>query len=288
MIVKTYFLCIPLIWIVMFTGCTAYKDTSRQRVMQIRWQVLDRNVEGSEKTQAKMILTNVSTDVLTGAGWAIYFNAGDIQVLESDRYMVRIDAVNGDVFKLSPEANWRDLPPDSSCAITVVCRMVKNFTDLPKGFYLVSEKYPDGVDISFTAEPPAEVDSLEWDLALQQYTQNELVADVPVDAIPPIFPSPKQYVYNNSHFVLNAACTITAEDEFANEAAFLQAELKRMMEAVPALSNQQATKQIIFRKKDITHREGYELTIDDTQIRIEASTATGAFHAVQSLMNMVP
>src|SRR5690606_39722743 len=106
---------------------------------------------------------------------------------------------------------------------------------------------------------------LEWDLALQQYKQNELVSDVPVGAIPPIFPSPKAYVYNNTSFVLDATCAMSTGDEFAREATFLQAALARMMEVIPTWSDQRVAKQIIFWKNDISHHEGYELTIDNTR-----------------------
>ncbi len=285
---KTYFLFIPLIWILMFTGCTTYKEARSPQVMKIAWDILDRNVEGSGKTRAKMILTNTSTDVLTREGWAVYFNSGDIQVLEADRHIVRIDTVNGDVFTLYPATDWTDLPPDSSRVVTVLCRKVKNFTDLPKGFYLVSKKYPDGVDISFTCKVPSDIDSLEWDLAIQQYVQNAVVSDLPRDTLPPVFPSPKQYSYDNTSFVLDATCTIITEEEFAQEALFLQSELRGIMKSAPTMSDKTATKQIIFKKKDIAHHEGYELTVDDTQIVVEAATANGAFYAVQSLLNMVP
>src|SRR5690606_19347002 len=148
---------------------------------------------GSNETLSLLTIKNTSTDTLHAAGWAIYFNGFGGQVFGPDSTMAKIERVNGDFFTLQPLAGWRSLPPDSAIQLHVLTRILRNMTDVPTGFYLVSDRYPEGVDLPFSMKPYPHADSLEMELAKRTFIQNERIINLPEEELPPVLPTPLDY-----------------------------------------------------------------------------------------------
>src|SRR5690606_9839521 len=159
-------------------------------------------------------------------GWSIYFNTGAARVADVDSAVADIEMINGDFFRLSPRSGWVPLAPGASVAVNVMSRLLRNITDIPKGFYLVTYNHPPGITLPLAVMRFAQADSLEIILAAQVYEQNARIADVPLDELPPVLPTPVSYTYTANTFTLVATdVTISADTAFAGEAAYLQDEL---------------------------------------------------------------
>ena len=269
-------------------GCSSQETDYQHDTFSLDWEIVAGNHEGTNETLSLLTIHNHSADTLLATGWTIYFNAGVVRVAESDTSMAKIEMLNGDFFSLYPQAGWQPLLPDSSVQIRILSRVLRNFTDVPKGFYLVSAKYPDGITLPFALTPSPQADSTERAIAEKVFVQNEQITDVSLADLPPIFPTPLTYERTASSFELDAGTTIVADADFEKEAAYLQQALSNVLTESPRISNQADGKVISLRKKALAAAEGYELTIDSERVLIEASTAAGVFYGIQSLKNLLP
>ncbi len=276
------------VFVVLFiVGCSSPKTDSQHQVLSLDWEIIEANHEGTNETLSLLTIHNHSSDTLSAMGWAIYFNAGVARIADSDTSLAKIEMVNGDFFTLYPQAGWQPLLPNSSVQLRVLSRVLRNFTDVPKGFYLVSDRYPDGVALPFALTPYFQADSIERAIAEKVFVQNEQIADMPLADLPPIFPTPLTYARTASSFALDAEVTIVVDADFEREATHLQQELAKVLTASPRVSNQADGKTITLRKKALAAVEGYELTVDSERVLIEASTSAGVFYGIQSLKNLL-
>src|SRR5690606_12039785 len=131
--------------VLLLSSCASQSETDNRNALAIEWEVAEVRHAGSNETLSLLTIKNTSTDTLHAAGWAIYFNGFGGQVFGPDNTMAKIERVNGDFFTLQPLAGWRSLPPDSAIQLHVLTRILRNMTDVPTGFYLVSDRYPEGV-----------------------------------------------------------------------------------------------------------------------------------------------
>ena len=78
-----------------------------------------------------------------GTGWKMYFNSARLIAPVAVSGNARIDLMNGDLFSLTPAADFPSLKPGASVRIEYVAEEpVVNITDGPEGFYLVWDAMP--------------------------------------------------------------------------------------------------------------------------------------------------
>lgn len=106
-----------------------------------------------------------------------------------------------------------------------------------------------------------------------------------------IIPKPLSLTQNIGAFVLHNNTGIVAPNQadWLQAIAFLQNKIK-IAAGFDIAVNEVAKKQnIVFEEdKTITNKEGYRLDISKNQIIIKASTANGAFYAIQTLRQLLP
>jgi len=105
---------------------------------------------------------------------------------------------------------------------------------------------------------------------------------------PAIIPAPSFQQINEGVFEMsNLTGIISADDDFKQVADFLKSYIEY---GSPLQLKSEESKNVIRFKKDetITNPEGYQLKVTSNEIEISASSAKGAFYAVQTLRQLLP
>ncbi len=104
---------------------------------------------------------------------------------------------------------------------------------------------------------------------------------------PAIIPAPSFQQINDGVFELSSSTGVFSESEFTQVAEFLTSYIKY---GSNIQLKSEESKNVINFKKDtsITNPEGYLLEVTSNEITVAASSAKGAFYAVQSLRQLLP
>lgn len=274
--------------VIVLSACSTRGTDEDSAPLSLQWEITASPAPGTSETLSRLAITNNTSDTLNANGWSIYFNAGAARVADADTSVASIELINGDFFRFYPGEDWQPLVPGATVEINVMSRMLRNFTDIPKGFYLVSADHPEGVSLPVHVKPFAQADSLEMVLAAQVYEQNTRIADVSLAQLPPVLPTPVSYEYNADSFMLSAdGTTINADSAFTDEAAYLQDELAKVLLRKPRFVDDASGASVVLRKQQGIHPEGYRLLVDAKGVVVEASTPTGVFYGIQSLKGLL-
>src|SRR5690606_1949945 len=107
-----------------------------------------------------------------------------------------------------------------------------------------------------------------------------------------IIPLPLKVEAKGGSFIINTETTIESigDDDIKEVARYL----KEMISAASTFDLSVATsgnttgQKIILEQNDTGSEEGYSLKIIENEVRISAATATGMFHGVQTLRQLLP
>ena len=275
--------------LLVLASCSSPETGKGSGDISLQWEIIASPAAGTDETHSMLTIINRSPDTLASTGWSIFFNTGVARVADADTALAAIELVNGDFFQLYPRNGWQPLPPGGTVEINVMSRRIRNFTDIPKGFYLVSDQHPEGLTLPLTVSPFAQADSLELILAKQVYAENAHIADLPLAQLPPVLPTPVSYRYTGDAFTLSAgAINIGADADFAKEAAYLQSELAALFNDEPQVVEQTPGTTIMLSQVEGISPEGYRLVVDAGGVVIEATTRQGVFYGIQSLKGLFP
>ena len=110
----------------------------RSSTLSLTWGVVENNHNREMASLNELTLTNKGKQTLPATGWKIYFNfVRDIRE-EGVTGNVEIRQVNGDFFYIAPKGGFKSIGRNKSVKIDFVSSdWVVNFTDAPRGFYLV-------------------------------------------------------------------------------------------------------------------------------------------------------
>ena len=112
--------------------------------LSIQWEAIQNDYQNRPKSLNAISITNNSSVELPRAGWKMYFNCARLIVPAAVSGNGRFDLINGDLFSLTPAADFPSLKPGASVRIEYVAEEpVVNITDGPEGFYLVWDTKPD-------------------------------------------------------------------------------------------------------------------------------------------------
>ena len=102
-----------------------------------------------------------------------------------------------------------------------------------------------------------------------------------------IIPKPLFQQINKGVFILDEGIRIISDNGLSEVSDYFKSYLEENYQIV--FNPQKETTKIIFTINDaIANEEGYELKIEEQNIRIESKNAKGAFYAVQSLFQLLP
>lgn len=129
--------CSLLIVCITSLSSVAQKKNSVLPIQQVRveWEIVENHYQGKSGFQSVFTFINTGKTALPAKGWSLYFNIARAIRPESVGGGMIIENINGDLFKLSPAADFAGLKPGQSIRVPFVgSDWVINYTDAPRDF----------------------------------------------------------------------------------------------------------------------------------------------------------
>ena len=259
--------------------------------LSITWEPIQNNYQNKEQSLNALTITNNGKNTLPASGWKMYFNDAGMLLPNTPTGNATITFINGDLFSLTPTATFGELKPGASVRVEFIGEdPVVNITDGPDGFYLVWDSQPTkGYNTAGLTIKPFNPNYKGLITPAIIYDQNKNINDIPEEQLTKVFPTPVSYKETGGHFTLNNSPSIgfLVNPKFQTEYGVLASDLESLLGG-KFKTPQRPIKVIDFIYGDGFHDEGYELSVDEDEIRITASTPTGAFYGIQSLLSLIP
>lgn len=278
-----------LLAMTLFAGCKAGKD--RKAPVALTWEMGANNVEPGYYENT-FILKNIS-DELLGKGWTIYYSQLPRVIKQEGAPAVKVEAVNGNFFRMSPTENFTPLAPGDSMRITFRCtyKLDRN-SHVPEGTYWVETmdgKEGKPLPVALNALPLPSPESVGgYPDASRIYEANLRLADAPALKESDLLPSVKKAVRVEGSLVLEGKVAVAYPDDFSVEASLLKEKLAGVygMEVT-----EKAPVTIVLEpladKEEAVNDEYYTLDIDNNRIKISAAASHGIFNGIQTLLAML-
>lgn len=259
----------------------------------LKWETLENYYNNKQQTHAALTIITKGLP-LPATGWKLYYNSTQPMVPGTLTGDIDYTHVNGDLYYLSPGANFKGIKAYSELRIEMVrLYWLTSVSDTPQAFYLVWDNAPavghplkepylvPSTQPKQTMRVPT--DQVQMTTPQMIYECNKNVRNIPADSLIKVFPTPDTYQASGASFKLNATAKVIADPAFNNEAALLRAELTKILIPTKGIS----TGQIKLVNKPMAD-EAYELQIGAQGITISASSGAGIFYGIQSLKTMLP
>ncbi|WP_256011455.1 family 20 glycosylhydrolase [Desertivirga xinjiangensis] len=237
--------------------------------------------------QPVLLLKNNGGINIPVTGWSLYFNSIKKPFSAgADSLKYHISHINGDRFRISVKPGLNSLKPGESFKINISVPDIRNFTEVPSGFYLVYDNEPGK---GYLLKNTTSLDiSIEPAVALASYKKNEQLNTLPAAEPSLIFPSPVSYIRQKGSFELTSKTIIVSPVKFRMEAELLASELAEVLGTKPVISTQRTSSPAIELALGDSPAGGYLLKSATKGITITASEASGIFYGIQSLKILLP
>lgn len=273
----------------LFTGCKTTSNEQKAPVI-LTWEMGAKGIEPGYYENT-FILKNISETPLT-KDWTIYYSQLPRGIKQEANAAVKIEAVNGNFFKMSPTADFTPLAPGDSMRITFRCTFsVERNAQAPEGTYWVAtaadgkEGAPLPVALNCLPLPDPEAMRIYPDAA-KIYEANLRLTDTPLRTYD-ILPAVKKAVPSQGSVTLEAKVGLVFPEEFAGEAGLLKEKLAGYGLEVADNVRPTIVLEALADKKEAVNDEYYKIGIGDDGIRISAATPHGIFNGTQTLLAML-
>jgi hexosaminidase len=287
---KRFLIILIALFVHSISAYSQKKSSFDENKLQIKWELITNNYNKEEKVLTSLKFTNTGKTFFPASGWTIYFNySRKVAPISSPPDFI-ITHINGDISQLKPTKNFKGLKPNQSVDFSFLSNgKILNLTYAPAGLYMVWDTNPEkGYSIKDFILKPISDSSVNFVTAETTYDNNKSIANIPVESLPKIFPSPKYFKANEGNFVLDKNVNIQSDIEFSAEANYLSNEWNKIMESEIFINTDSSySKQIVLKKADLKNEE-YILDIQSNKIEISASSTSGIFYGIQSLKSLLP
>jgi hexosaminidase len=269
--------------------------------LELEWRLEEdvfRDATDPGAARCTFTITNRGTKALAPRGWAIYFNALHVPRPGSAGGGFAIESVTGDLFRILPGPSFAGLAPGQAVEVEYLTHLLTNNSFAPTGPYVVFDESPGtGRALRYTAVPFERGEQAGRDPRLvtpeQQYERDAAVRDVPVEALPPVLPTPVLLETRDGRLEVSAPPAIVAAPGLESEAALAASLLRPHVGAKPA-KGRPAGAPVALRLETGTVEgqaspEAYELVVDPAAgIRVVGNAPAGVFYGLQTLRSMLP
>jgi len=233
-----------------------------------------------------LYLKNTSQEELHKTGWIIYFNCiKKPYIVGADTATFTIKPINGDFYSLISTKENFTLKPGEEVGLHITVPEIRNFTEVPSGFYIVYDVNP-LKGFSLKNVTPVN-DFVEPSIAYTSYQKNAQIEKVAKDKLPVIFPTPVSVIKNKGTFIISSKTAVIFPPKYKNEGSLFVKELGEILNAKPALSESYQPGAIQLIDGDAPDG-GYILKSTSKGITITASGTEGMFYGIQSLKTLLP
>ena len=270
----------------------------------MKWELVS-NFTDSGYT-ARINLVNKNEQQLTDKNWAVFFSIAPSLILPPGKPQpAKLEHLNGDWYKLSPNAGFSLAPGDSIDIFYKATEGRIKETDQPLGIYMVFydgegkeervAKIDDYTLIPFTRREQllrGKADMEAPASAAKTYMENASLSVLKPDQLLPVIPTPAHFSKGRGSFTFAGTSSHYA-GSLKNEAEILSERLKEITGKDFTLSEGNAGNKVIYLSVDPSalkeqKAEGYRLSIDEKGIAITGADAAGVFYGVQSLLALIP
>jgi hexosaminidase len=239
-------------------------------------------------------LENRGKRSLPAAGWSLFLSSAHVLHAVAGSPVV-IENLGGDFHRLRPENTFKGLAPGQAQAFAFWTRSaMANLSAVPAGAYFVYDRdparcYAVKTEVVTPFAPPETVQaSALRKMAEDRFIQNESIHDIPLQDLPPVFPTPASLAPGTGVWTITRMPRITAPGELASERQLLRSYL------APCFRDQGSGRDPGIRLElgeieNVTGPEAYLLVIDPHKgICIRGRTAAGVFYGIQTLRGLLP
>ncbi len=266
--------------------------------LQLSWEVKENNYQNQFRFLSSFTLLNKGKTPLAN-NWEIYFNYVRTVVYGSYPPSVKIEHVNGDLFRLKPSNSFVPLKTGDSLVIPYVSSdWATNYCDAPAGPYIVFENKTVQLVKNYKVKPfifNAQIKRFAGDnspipTAESNYKQYSALAVMPGNQLPKILPTPKVYKEGQGNFILNSSTKLFFEKGLEVEAKLLAEYLEPFLGMITLSSevNTQSANFIRLATGNIAGAESYKLNIEPNSLVIVGQDAAGVSHGIQSVRALIP
>jgi hexosaminidase len=265
------------------------KSSFDAKGLKVTWETVENNYKDTKETHSRLTLTNIGKEVLPASGWTLYFNAPNLRNLNDAASSLNVALINGDFFKATPAKLFKSLAPGKSETVALLSRDLIKRTDFPRGFYIVFNNRPsDAIPVVYEALTAVDYSRQQQLIAEKNYQENDVIEDIPLTLLPPIFPSPTSIKKTKDIFNLSKSTKIIIDPSFSTEAEYLSEEFEKLLNFRPLQGTTEKQNVIILQKLSLPSKEAYKLQVTSNEIIIGASGNEGLFYGIQSLKNLFP
>ncbi|WP_442589712.1 family 20 glycosylhydrolase [Pedobacter sp. AW31-3R] len=247
------------------------------------------------KVKVTFLLINKTGASILGTDWGIYLNAVKKPKLKpSTALMYDIKQINGDLHYIYPNKNFRELAPGGTHEMEFIIPDIRNYTELPSGFYLVKKDNPEkGFPLTDLSEKPG---TIEPAIAKTSFLNNTKIQDLKEEKLVRVFPTPVSYKEVKGTFEINSKTAIIPDHAFSAEAILLQKDLQNLLAAQLVVDEAQTEKTALKRngnkntiilRKDTALGKAYTLNVSAQHIVICSGEVSGIFYGIQSLKTLL-
>lgn len=251
---------------------------------ELSWQITNNNYQNTGATVGTFTLKNTGNTTYPAKGWKIYFTYPR-SFTGSANNEVTVTHINGDLYSLTPTANFTEIEAGAQGTIQLTLNdKLLNVSDAPTGVYMANDGEQKGYLFKkYTIIPTlAQYEPKGVVTPEILYNQNKTIADITVQQLPKVFPTPINYQSSLDVFTLSKSTQITADPAFAKEVDYLNTQLNALL----TKGSKGSKNELVFIKTDMP-AEAYELSVTTNKIEIKAGSAAGAFYAIQSLFTSI-
>lgn len=260
--------------------------------LDLSWRIVENNYQGKNQTLSQLVIFNRGKASIPTKGWKMYFNfVRKVSPLSKDA-LVDLKHVNGDLYELYPNSNFKEIKVNESFTVDFVSgSWLVNYTDAPCGFFIYWEgdqTYSNlpALKLIPSTEPKQYLrfpsDKIGLITPKDIYKSNQAIEDISADNLCKVFPTPVEYQRLKGEFRLTSGTQIINSSKFQKEVDYFQNKLSQLL--LPKGEKGNGTIQFLSKVMD---EHVYELEINSEVIKIYSNSSTGFFYAVQSLLSAV-
>ncbi|RRB07625.1 family 20 glycosylhydrolase [Larkinella rosea] len=301
------FFCLTVLFAVVFLLNSCKSSEKETGQIAVSWELVTNFTDVENGFEARFTLANHGNDALTDKNWALFFNMSPRPIIPAKTAQsATVQHINGDWYKLTPNAGFALAPGDSTEIRYAGTEAVIKHTDAPMGLYFVfydkDGKEENIVQVgNYTVLPFARKeqqlrgkdDLRPLQTAAKRYQDNLAVSLLDAKQLQRIIPAPVKITPGAGTLSFGNEVAIFYGNGLENEAKLLSEKLKAVTGTDFAIkSGTPADKGIVLKTGAVLvngiAKEAYKLSVDDKGVTITGSDASGVFYGTQSLLALIP
>ena len=290
----------PLLGLALALPAYAAPNAGPSAQLRLSWEIESSWVTPefpAGRTQALLSLTNLDSKPLPAQGWSIYFSSIAGVVTGPAEGHVTLERVNGPLFRLRPTEGFPLLASGQTARLKFIhLELMVMLDKAPQAPYLVYDSEPKvGLAITdyklLAPTRPGQLGPINPPLMTAQalFARYQGIADLPIETIPPVFPTPLKFERGTGLLHWSSLPKIIAAPGLKREAAFAAELLRPHFAAARSSVAEPVLRLSIGVIAGQSQPEAYELTIDpDRGLLLTGASAAGLYRGLQTLRGILP